>query len=163
MRRKSRRRGRSRGRSRRSRVGGSRRAFLGLPGGVNVATLSAVGVTAGGLLAVNYVITKLGTVKGVPASLTVGYGRIAAKAGAAVITSMVLRKSAPQIARGLLIGGLVSCALDIFNVATAGAGGVSGWNDNGTAPMPQLPASPGMAGDDQLGAFAINASDPAAN
>jgi len=161
---------RSRRRRSTSRRSSSRRrgGFVSV-GGLNKGVVGSAVVTAAGFAAVNMALDKLSTPNAagkalLPASLSTGAPRIAAKAGLSIAASLVAKKlKQPTIAKGLLVGGLVSCVLDVVSIATAKASGLKGmydWNNNGQQlgedPQPQLSGhSIGM------GAYAQGRGDPA--
>jgi hypothetical protein len=118
---RSRRRRSSARRSRRRGGGGvsrSRRGFV--PSG----TPALVAGTAGGFIAANMLLDR---VPGLPASLKVGNGRIAAKAGLSIALGMLASKFASKpLGTAILVGGLTSAALDVFGKVATGTG-VKGW------------------------------------
>lgn len=97
-------------------------------GFVPAGTLTALAGATGGFLVPNLAIDRLSFL---PVALRSGYGRIAAKAGLGIALGILARKFAGKnIAAGVLIGGLLSPALDVVNMFLAKSGGMAGLGED---------------------------------
>lgn len=140
--------------SRRRRSGGAASLVRRLPGGFgSTATLGAIVVGTVGFAGCNMILDRFSPDPQNPGKTTLppwlvaGWGRVASKAAAGVLLSVVARRFAsPTVAKSLIVGTGITCLLDLIVMAwpaSRPAQGVKGWDDDAGGAQPQLPGGMG--------------------